>query len=70
MLYVFNEKLNIMFKSWIEDIKEWTDVSGVPADQREVGTDSLRKYVMSLTGTTVIDNFLKERKLKLNSIKK
>jgi hypothetical protein len=65
-----NEKLNIMFKSWIEDIKEWTDVSGVPADQREVGTDSLRKYVMSLTGTTVIDNFLKERKLKLNSIKK
>lgn len=30
-----------MFKPWIKDV---TDVSGVPADQREVGTDSLRKY--------------------------
>lgn len=49
---------NIMFKSWIKDITEWTDVSGVPADQREIGTDALRKYVMRLTGTKKIINFL------------
>lgn len=65
-----NEDMNIMFKSWIEDIKEWTDISGVPAEQREIGTDSLRDYTMSLTGTTVIDNYLKKRKNKLNSFKK
>ena len=37
-----------MFKSWIKDVSEtkkesydaYTDVSGVPADQRLVGTDS------------------------------
>ena len=41
-----------MFKSWIKDVSDIkkesydlpTDVSGVPADQRLVGTDSLRKY--------------------------
>jgi nicotinic acid mononucleotide adenylyltransferase len=38
-------------------IKEWTDKSGVPANQREVGTDALRKYVMSLTDTKQINNF-------------
>jgi hypothetical protein len=65
-----NEELDIMFKSWILDIKEWTDISGVPAEQREVGTDSLRDYVMGLTGTEVISNFLKKRKQKLNTIKK
>lgn len=48
----------IMFKSWIKDITEWTDVSGVPADQRLVGTDALRKYAMRLTGTKKIHNFL------------
>jgi hypothetical protein len=57
-----NEDMNIMFKSWIEDIKEWTDVSGVPAEQREIGTDAHRKYVMRLTGTKAIENFLKKRK--------
>ena len=36
---------NIMFKSWIKDV---TDVSGVPANQREVGTDALRKYAESM----------------------
>lgn len=49
---------NIMFKSWIKDISEWTDVSGVPSDQREVGTDELRNYVMKMTGTEKIQNFL------------
>jgi len=49
---------NIMFKSWIKDISEWTEVSGVPADQREVGTDALRNYAMKMTGTKSIDNFL------------
>lgn len=64
-----NEDHNIMFKSWILDIREWTEISGVPAHQREVGTDSLRKYVMGLTGTTAIDNFLDKRKQKLNNKK-
>jgi hypothetical protein len=38
---------NMMFKSWIKDVTETakvTNVSGVPADQRLVGTDALRKY--------------------------
>ena len=45
---------NIMFKSWIKDvmeskrIKNITNVSGVPADQRLVGTDAYRKYVETL----------------------
>jgi hypothetical protein len=49
---------NIMFKSWIKDITEWTDVSGVPSDQRLVGTDALRKYAMRMTNTKEIQNFL------------
>ena len=48
---------NVMFKPWIRDVVEWTNKSGVPANQREVGTDALRKYVMSLTNTNKIDNF-------------
>jgi len=48
---------NFMFKPWIKDVKEWTEVSGVPASQREVGTDAYRKYVMSLTQTNKITNF-------------
>lgn len=52
---------NKMFKSWITDISEWTDVSGVPADQREVGTDALRKYLMKLTQTKKIKNFVKNK---------
>jgi len=37
---------NVMFKSWIKDVNEQklTNVSGVPATQRLVGTDALRKY--------------------------
>ena len=65
-----NEEYNIMFKSWIENIKEWTDISGVSADQREIGTDSLRNYTMRLTGINAIDNYLKKRRNKLNSFKK
>ena len=40
----------IMFKSWITDVTEstFTKVSGVPSDQRLVGTDSLRKYTERL----------------------
>lgn len=53
-----------MFKSWIRDVKEWTDASGVPANQREVGTDAHREYVMRLTGTKKIRNFINKYKAK------
>jgi nicotinamide mononucleotide adenylyltransferase len=43
----------IMFKAWIKDVTEavvnGTTRSGVPANQRLIGTDSHRKYVESLT---------------------
>jgi len=41
---------HIMFKSWIKDVMEakLTNRSGVPADQRLVGTDDYRKYVESM----------------------
>jgi len=55
---------NILFKPWIKDVKEWTEVSGVPAKKREVGTDAFRKYVMSMTGTTDIKNFINKYKQK------
>jgi hypothetical protein len=48
---------NLMFKPWIKDVKEWTDNSGVPANQREVGTDAYREYAMKMTGTKKITNF-------------
>ena len=42
----------IMFKSWIKDVSEaivnGTTQSGVPASQREVGTDAFRKYVETM----------------------
>jgi hypothetical protein len=53
---------NIMFKSWIKDVTEWTDVSGVPADQRLVGTDALRNYTMKMSGTKSIKNFIQKYK--------
>ena len=53
---------NIMFKSWIKDLTEWTDVSGVPASQREVGTDAFREYAMKMTGTKTIKNFIQKYK--------
>jgi hypothetical protein len=42
----------IMFKSWIKDVSEavtnTNTPSGVPADQRLVGTDAFRKYVETM----------------------
>jgi hypothetical protein len=55
---------DIMFKSWIYDVKEWTDISGVSADKREVGTDALRKYTMKMTNTVSIKNFINKYKVK------
>ncbi len=59
----------IMFKSWIKDLSEWTEVSGVPADQRLVGTDSYREYVRNLTPPRqVILNFInKSREVRSKS---
>jgi hypothetical protein len=62
---------NFMFKSWIKDLnkideQQWTNVSGVPANQREVGTDALRKYTMKMTGTKEIRNFINRYKKKSN----
>lgn len=54
----------MMFKSWIRDVNEWTEQSGVPANQREVGTDSLVKYTMRMTGTEGIKNFINKYKSK------
>jgi phosphopantetheine adenylyltransferase len=45
-------------------MKEWTDVSGVPADQRLVGTDSHREYVMRMVDTKKIKNFINKYKAK------
>ena len=43
---------NIMFKSWVKDLREAivnaTTPSGVPADQRLVGTDAHRKYTETM----------------------
>ena len=57
-------KENLMFKSWITDLTEatYTDVSGVPASQREVGTDALRNYAMRLMGVKDIKNFINKNK--------
>jgi hypothetical protein len=58
---------NIMFKSWITDVTEkanFTNVSGVPADQREVGTDEYRKYTMKMSGLKKIRNFINKYKTK------
>ena len=59
-------KENVMFKSWITDLTEatYTDVSGVPANQREVGTDALRKYAMRIMGVKDIKNFINKNKKK------
>ena len=61
-------KENYMFKSWIKDVMEavtnYPGPSGVPADQREVGTDAHRKYVMRMTGLQDIKNFINKYKAK------
>jgi len=61
-------KENYMFKSWIKDVMEavvnYAGPSGVPANQREVGTDSHREYTMRMTGTSSIKNFINKYKKK------
>ena len=61
-------KEDYMFKSWIRDVNEavvnYPGPSGVPASQREVGTDALRKYTMNSTGTFNIHNFINKYKKK------
>jgi nicotinamide mononucleotide adenylyltransferase len=42
----------------------FTNKSGVPADQREVGTDAYREYTMKMTGTKEIKNFINKYKKK------
>ena len=55
----------LMFKSWIKDVTEHTKVSGVPADQRLVGTDSLRKYTENLVpGSTWGKQFINKYRKK------
>jgi hypothetical protein len=57
-----------MFKSWIRDVMEavvnYPGPCGVPADQREVGTDAYRQYAMRMTGTKEIKNFINKYKKK------
>ena len=60
---------DIMFKSWIKDVQEavvnGTDKSGVPADQRLVGTDAHRKYVETMVpGHNWAKNFINKYKKK------
>ena len=59
---------NIMFKSWLRDITEavvnFPGPSGVPADQREVGTDAHRNYVSRMMGVKDIKNFINKHKKK------
>ena len=60
---------DIMFKSWIKDVQEavvnGTDKSGVPANQRLVGTDAHRKYVETMVpGHNWAKNFINKYKKK------
>ena len=59
---------NYMFKSWIRDVMEavqnYPGPSGVPSNQREVGTDSNRNYAMRMTGTVGIKNLINKYKIK------
>ena len=53
---------NGMFKPWIKDV---TPVSGVPADQRLVGTDALRKYAETMVkGSTWGQQFINKYRKK------
>jgi len=56
---------NMMFKSWIKDITEkFTEISGVPSNQREVGTDALRDYTQRLSHNPIIINFINKSRKK------
>ncbi len=61
-------KEDYMFKSWIRDVMEavvnYSGPSGVPSDQRLIGTDSHREYAQRMTGTTAIRNFINKYKKK------
>ena len=59
----------IMFKSWIKDVSEaivnGTNQSGVPANQRLVGTDAHRKYVEKLVpGSSYGKHFINKYRIK------
>ena len=58
---------NIMFKSWITDVvekKSFTDISGVPANQREIGTPEMTRYAMKMADLKKIRNFINKYKAK------
>ena len=61
-------KEDYMFKSWIRDVMEavvnYPGPSGVPSDQRLIGSDSHREYVQRMTGTFDIKNFINKYKKK------
>ena len=61
-------KENYMFKSWIRDVMEavvnYPGNGGVDADQRLVGTDAYREYVMRMNGVQEIKNFINKYKAK------
>lgn len=52
------------FRSMKSESKRFTDDGGVPSQDREIGTDSYRKYVMRMTGTEKILNFINKYKKK------
>ena len=60
---------DFMFKAWIHDVSEavvnYPGPSGVDSDQRLVGTDAFREYVMRMTGTQGIKNFINKYKKKV-----
>ena len=39
---------NYMFKSWVKDVMEAVNPSGVPSDQRLIGTDAYKKYAETM----------------------
>jgi len=41
-------KENYMFKSWVKDVMEAVNPSGVPSDQRLVGTDAYKRYAETM----------------------
>tara|TARA_A100001011_G_C14268979_1_gene826067 strand:- start:593 stop:1795 length:1203 start_codon:yes stop_codon:yes gene_type:complete len=64
---------NLMFKSWIKDVSEsivnGTTQSGVPANQREVGTDAHRKYAETMVpGSSYGRHFINKYRKKPKSI--
>ena len=48
----------------MEAVVNYSGPSGIPSNQREIGTDSNRNYAMRLTGTAGIKNFINKYKIK------